>query len=95
MRVSRTQATRALDAVRRRRRRAEVHRRRAVRPGGSAVASASPMTIELALRTIDEQPPIRIHLVEAAATRLATGDRPTPDAVAEMALRRATCDRLR
>jgi hypothetical protein len=53
------------------------------------------MTIELALRTIDEQPPVRVHLVEAAAARLAAGDRPTPEDVAEMAIRRATCDCLR
>jgi hypothetical protein len=72
-----------------------VHRRGAVRPGASAVSTASPMTIELALRTIDEQPPVRVHLVEAAAARLAAGDRPSPEDVAEMAIRRATCDCLR
>jgi hypothetical protein len=53
------------------------------------------MTIELALRTIEGLPPVRIHLVEAAAARLAAGDRPTSDAIAEMAIRRATCDLLR
>lgn len=92
MRVSRTHASRAFDAVRGRRRRA--HRRRSVRPVNGLTSGATPLTIDLALRTIDELPPVRIHLVEAAAARLAAGERPTSDAVADMAIRRATCDLL-
>jgi hypothetical protein len=53
------------------------------------------MTVELALRTIHELPPVRIHLVEAAAARLAAGERPTSAAIADMAIRRAACDLLR
>jgi hypothetical protein len=95
MRVSRTHATRALAAVRSRRRRASVHRRRSVRPASSLTSGATPMTVELALRTIHELPPVRIHLVEAAAARLAAGERPTSAAIADMAIRRAACDLLR
>jgi hypothetical protein len=97
MRVSRTHATRALDAVRTRRRRVSAHRhgRRPVRPTSSLTSGATPMTIDLALRTIDGLPPVRVHLVEAAAARLAAGERPTSDAIADMAIRRATCDLLR
>ncbi|HEX6417583.1 MAG TPA: hypothetical protein VFZ77_03775 [Acidimicrobiales bacterium] len=53
------------------------------------------MTIERALRTIDALPRVRVALVEAASARLAAGERPSADAVAEMAIRRATCDLLR
>jgi hypothetical protein len=52
------------------------------------------MTIDLALRTIDELPTIRIDLVEAASARLAAGERPSAEAIADMAIRRATCDLL-
>ncbi len=94
MRVSRTHATRALDAVRRRRRRAQVHPRRVVRSAAGASSGPTPMTIELALRTIGETPAVRVHLVEAAAARLAAGERPSSEAIADMAIRRATCDLL-
>ncbi len=94
MRVSRTHANRALDAVRSRRRRGSVHRRGSVRPASSLTSGATPMSIDLALRTIDELPPVRIHMVEAAAARLAAGERPTSDAIADMAIRRASCDLL-
>ena len=53
------------------------------------------MTIELALRTIGETPAVRVQIVEAAAARLAAGDRPSSEAIADMAIRRATCDLLR
>ena len=94
MRVSRTHATRALDAVRRRRRRAAIHPRRPVRSVASSSSVPTPLTIELALRTISETPGVRIQLVEAAAARLATGERPSSEAIADMAIRRATCDLL-
>ena len=54
MRVSRTHANRALDAVRSRPRRGSVHRRRSVRPASSLTSGATPLSIDLALRTIDE-----------------------------------------
>ena len=95
MRVSRTHANRALDAARSRPRRGSVHRRRSVRPASSLTSGATPLSIDLALRTIDELPPVRIHMVEAAAARLAAGERPTSEAIADMAIRRATCDLLR
>ena len=94
MRVSRSQASRALDAVRSRHRRVPVRARRSVRPRSSLTAVATPMTIDLALRTIDELPTIRIDLVEAASARLAAGERPSAEAIADMAIRRATCDLL-
>ena len=94
MRVTRSQASRAFAHVRTRHRRASVRRHRSVRPS-SSLMSATPMSIDLALRTIDELPPIRIHLVEAASARLAAGERPSAEAIADMAIRRATCDMLR
>ena len=94
MRVTRSQASQALDTVRRRRARPTSRHRRPGRPG-AAVMSVSPMTIQRALRTIDAQPRVRVALVEAASARLAAGERPSADAVAEMAIRRATCDLLR
>ncbi|HEX6420033.1 MAG TPA: hypothetical protein VFZ77_16145 [Acidimicrobiales bacterium] len=96
MQVTRSQAARALETVRRRRARASVRHRRPRGVGRRAAAvSVSPMTIDRALRTISAQPRIRVALVEAASARLAAGERPSADAVAEMAIRRATCDLLR
>lgn len=94
MRVTRSQAAQALDTVRHRRARASTRHRRPGRPR-AAVLSVSPMTIDRALRTIDTLPPVRVALVAAASARLAAGDRPSADAVADMAIRRATCDLLR
>lgn len=94
MRVTRTQAGRALTVMRVRRRRVHARVRR-TRPSSSLTSCATPMTIELALRAIDDMPPVRVHLVEAAAARLAAGDRPSADAIADMAIRRATCDLVR
>jgi hypothetical protein len=95
MRVSRSQASRAIDAVRRRHPRGSGRRPRSLRRASGVMTGASPMTIDLALRAIDALPPVRIHLVEAASARLAAGERPSADAIAEMAIRRAVCDRLR
>jgi len=36
--------------------------------------------------------PVRPHLVEAAIARLAAGERPSAEAIADMAILRATCD---
>jgi hypothetical protein len=41
------------------------------------------------------EPPLRIELVQAASARRAAGEWPSADEVADMALRRAACDRLR
>lgn len=35
---------------------------------------------------------VRVHLVEAAIARLAAGERPSSEAIADMAILRATCD---
>ncbi len=91
MQVSRRQASRAFAAVRR------THRRATTAPGRRARprAGVSPRTIELALQHIDDLPPVRVEVVAAASARLAVGDRPSPDEIADATLRRATCDRLR
>jgi len=89
MRTPRTHATRALDAVRHRRGRGG--QRHTVRPSSSLMAT-SPRTIDHALRIIDALPPVRVELVEAASARLAAGERPSSEAIADMAIRRATCD---
>jgi hypothetical protein len=44
------------------------------------------------LRIIDALPPVRVELVAAASARLAAGERPSSEAIADMAIRRATCD---
>jgi hypothetical protein len=91
MRSSRKQATRALDAVRRRHRRPREHQAHAARPTSSLMAT-SPRTIERALLIIDGQPPVRIELVAAASARLAAGERPSSEAIAARAIRVVTCD---
>lgn len=37
-------------------------------------------------------PGVRMHLVEAAIARLAAGERPSSEAIADMAILRATCE---
>lgn len=37
-------------------------------------------------------PGVRVHLVEAAIARLAAGERPSADEIADMVILRATCD---
>jgi hypothetical protein len=91
MRASRKHATRALDAVRRRHGRTRARQVHAVRPSSSLMAT-SPRTIDRALRIIDALPPVRVELVAAASARLAAGERPSSEAIADMAIRRATCD---
>jgi hypothetical protein len=93
MQVSRRQAALALDVVRRRHRRAPVRirRRRSRRP----VSLPSPVFVDLVVRVADDQPPLRIELVEAASARRAAGEWPSAYEVADMALRRAACDRVR
>jgi hypothetical protein len=115
--VARSQAVRALDAVRRRHRRAAgtrpgmqarvrgragAHRPHG-RPGAgravrgsraAALHGVSPLTVDRTLHTIAHLPPVRAELVAAASARLAAGQRPSAEAIADMAIRRATCDLL-
>jgi hypothetical protein len=92
MQVSRRQAALALDVVRRRHRRAiGRHQHQARGPK----ARPSPVAMDLVFREIDGLGPVRIELVQAASARRAADVWPTADEVADMALRRAICDRLR
>jgi hypothetical protein len=91
MQVSRRQAARALDAMRRTQRRASARRRRVRRP----VPGPGPRTVERAMRRIDRLPATRVELVAAASARRDRGERVPADAIADAALRRAACDRLR
>ncbi|HET6951345.1 MAG TPA: hypothetical protein VFI47_13270 [Acidimicrobiales bacterium] len=50
--------------------------------------------VDLAIRTVDEQPTVRIDRVAAASARLAAGH-PPAEAVADLALRDAAGHRLR
>jgi hypothetical protein len=83
MQVSRRQAARAIDAVRRSQRRASTRRRRARHP----VPGVRPVTIDRALARIEAAPRVRVEVVAAASARLAAGDRPSADAIAAAALR--------
>jgi len=91
MQVSRQQASRALAAMRQSRRRAAVRRRRSRGPA----AGISPCTLDRVLRHIDDLPPVRRERVAAVSARRAAGIRPSSEAIADAALRRAACDRLR
>jgi hypothetical protein len=88
---TRRHTTRALDAVRRRHRPTRARQHHAVRPSSSLMRT-SPRTIDRALRVIETMPPVRVELVAAASARLAAGERPSSEAIADMAIRRATCD---
>ena len=91
MRTSRSHATRAIDAVRRRHRRGRALRHHSSRPASSVMAT-SPRTIERALLIIDGQPRVRVELVAAVTARLAAGERPSSEAIADKVIERATCD---
>ena len=93
MQVSRRQAALALDVVRRRHGRASGRHRHQMRRGPGV--RPSPVTVDLVFREIEGLGPVRIELVEAASARRAAGEWPTPDEIADMAVRRAACDRLR
>ena len=93
MQVSRRQAALALDVVRRRHRRATGRHRHQVRRGPGS--RPSPVVVDLVLREVEGVGPVRIELVQAASARRAAGEWPTADEVADMALRRAVCDRVR
>ncbi|HZM41368.1 MAG TPA: hypothetical protein VFB94_19760 [Acidimicrobiales bacterium] len=93
MHVSRRQAALALDAVRRRHRRAIGKHRHQVRrrPG----VKISPYVLDLVLREVEGQGPVRIDLVREVSARRDADEWPTAEEVADMAVRRAVCDRLR
>jgi hypothetical protein len=52
----------------------------------------SPRAIERAVLIIDGQPRVRVELVAAASARLAAGERPSSQAIADKVIERATCD---
>jgi hypothetical protein len=91
MQVDSRQATLALETVRRRHRRASARRHQARRP----VQRPKPLVVDFILQMGEGEPPLRIELVQAASARRAAGEWPSADEVADMALRRAACDRLR
>jgi len=92
MQVSRRQAARAIDAMRRTQRRASTRRRSRPR---HPLAGPSPRTIDRALHRVVVLPSTRPDVVEAARARRARGERVPAEAIADAALRRAACDRLR
>ena len=95
MQVSRRQAAVALEAVRGRHRRAIGRPRHQIQVRRGPGVRISPNVLDLVIREVEGQGPVRIELVEAASARRAAGIWPTPDEVADMAIRRAACDRLR
>lgn len=93
MPAARRHASRALASFRRsspRRPRPRAGRVRRSRPA----CTVSPLVVDLAIRTVDEQPTVRIDRVAAASARLAAGH-PPAEAVADLALRDAAGHRLR
>jgi hypothetical protein len=95
MQVSRRQAALALNAVRRRHRRAIGRHRHPIQVRRGPGIKISPHVLDLVIREVDGQGPVRIDLVRAASARRDAGEWPTADEVADMTLRRAVCDRLR
>lgn len=91
MRVTRSHASEAFGALRRKPRRSSLRRHRS-RPVSSLTSVATPLAVDRALATIADLPLARRHLVEAAAARLAAGERPSSYAIADMAIRRARVD---
>jgi hypothetical protein len=95
MQVSRRQAALALDAVRRRHRRAIGKHRHQVQVRRRPGVKISPYVLDLVLREVEGQGPVRIDLVREVSARRDADEWPTAEEVADMALRRAVCDRLR
>jgi len=95
MQVSRRQAALALDAVRRRHRRAFGRPRHQIQVQRRPGVKISPYVLDLVLQEVEGQGPVRIDLVRAASARRDADEWPTADEVADMAVRRAVCDRLR
>lgn len=94
MHLARHRASRAIASLRgtsRRVSRRPPSRRNRTRP----VHGAGPLLIDLAVRTVDGLPSVRLDRVAAASARLAAGHRPSAEALADATLRRAACERLR
>jgi hypothetical protein len=91
MQVASSQAARAFAALRASRRRGAVRRRRRARPA----RLVSPVTLDLALATIDDLPPTQEGRVADARHSVARGHRPAAAEVADMVVRRSVCDQLR
>ena len=106
MQVSRREAARALMILRRTQRRTWARRRRRLRPHRGAVAgmldrtTSCRMAVDLSTiesvhqHLLDDRNWVSIERVDAAQARLEAGDEPSPEAVAEMMVRRAICDCL-
>jgi hypothetical protein len=84
-----SQAARAFAALRVSRRRGAARRRRA-RPA----RAISPLTLDRALAAIGEAPQVRPGAVARGRRRVARGEHPPADEVAEAVVRRAGCDRV-
>ena len=95
MQVSRRQAALALNVVRRRHRRAIGRHRHQIQVRRRPGVRISPHVLDLVLREVEGQGPVRIDLVRQASARRDADEWPTADEVADMAVRRAVCDRLR
>jgi hypothetical protein len=95
MQVSRRQAALTLEAVRRRHRRAVGRPRHQIQVRRGPGVKISPNVLDLVIREVEGQGPVRIDLVRAASARRDAGEWPTADEVADMTLRRAVCDRVR
>jgi hypothetical protein len=95
MQVSRRQAALALEAVRRGHRRAIGRPRHQIQVRRRPGVKISPNVLDLVIREVDGQGPVRIELVRAASARRDADEWPTADEVADMTLRRAVCDRVR
>jgi hypothetical protein len=93
MHVARRKASRAVASLRDTSRRVG-RRPRPWRHHTRPVHGAGPLVIDRAVRTVDDQPAVRLDRVAAASARLAAGHRPSAEAVADAALRRAACERL-
>lgn len=91
MQVSRREASRALAVLRRAQRHTVARRRRR---RGHPSRGVSPLTVDAAVGLADRSGRVRGEQVAAARARLAAGHDPSPEAVAEMMIRRAICDRL-
>jgi hypothetical protein len=106
MQVSRREAAQALMVLRRTQRRTWARRHRRLRPhrgGGpgtvdrttSCRTTVDHTTIESIHRQLlDDRNWVSIERIEAAQARLAAGEEPAAEVVAEMMVRRAICDCL-
>lgn len=73
------------------RRRAARRSRSSVRPTSPRHHEATPLPAHTALGVLAGTPAVRTRLVQAAAARLAAGERPTAEAIAERAIGGIAC----